>query len=191
MPSAQTRVEPPHDESREVERRLQALEARFEGRAGEGFALLVFSGELDRLLAAFTVATGAAACGLPVSMFFTFWGAAALKKSGPQTQGKSLVERMFGWMLPGGLQRRRLSRLDMGGAGRALLGREMQRKQMPDLAALIAIAAESGVRIYVCDSTLHLMGIRPEELIDYPDRQLCGVAQFVDLAATSRTTLVF
>jgi peroxiredoxin family protein len=185
------RVEPWHEQVRAVERRLGALETRLDRGTGEGFALLVFSGELDRLLAAFTVATGAAACGMPVSMFFTFWGAAALKKSGPQTAGKSLVERMFGWMLPGGLQRRRLSRLDMGGAGRALLGREMQRKQMPDLAALIALAAESGVRLYVCDSTLHLMGIRPEELIDYPGRQLCGVAQFVDLAATSRTSLVF
>jgi peroxiredoxin family protein len=184
-------VEPSLDAIRAVESRLQSIEACLEGKSGEGFALLVFSGELDRLLAAFTVATGAAACGMPVSMFFTFWGAAALKKAGPQSSGKSPVERMFGWMLPGGLQRRRLSRLDMGGAGRALLGREMQRKQMPDLAALVAIAAESGVRVYVCDSTLHLMGIKPEELIDYPGRQFCGVAQFVDLAATARTTLVF
>lgn len=174
-----------------IEKRLRALESRATAPVGEGVTLLVFSGELDRLLAAFTVATGAAACGMPVSMFFTFWGAAALKKPGPQSGGKSLVERMFGWMLPGGLQRRKLSRLDMAGAGRLLLGREMQRKQIPDLPSLIAIAAESGVQIFVCDMTLHLMGIRPDELIDYPDRRLCGVAQFVDLAANSRSTLVF
>lgn len=174
-----------------LEKRLKVLESRPATPAAEGLTLLVFSGELDRLLAAFTVATGAAACGMPVSMFFTFWGAAALKKVGTQPGGKSLVERMFGWMLPGGLQRRPLSRLDMAGAGRKLLGREMQRKQIPDLPALISIAAESGVQVYVCDMTLHLMGIRPDELIDYPDRKLCGVAQFVDLAANSRSTLVF
>ncbi len=133
---------------------------------------------------------GAAACGLPASMFFTFWGAAALKKDGPQPHGKTLVERMLGWMLPGGLERRRLSRLDFGGAGRALLGREMRRKQIPDLQSLIDMAADSGVRLYVCDTTLHLMGIRLEELIDYPGREVCGVAQFVDLAADARATLV-
>jgi len=173
-----------------LQQRITALEQRVAPADVDGMALLVFSGELDRLLAAFTVATGAAACGMPVSMFFTFWGAAALKKAGPQVGDKSLVERMFGWMLPGGMERRALSRLDMGGLGRALLGREMRRKQIPDLPTLIALAAESGVQVYVCDTTMHLMGIRHEELIDYPDRKVCGVAQFVDLAANARTTLV-
>ena len=93
-------------------------------------------------------------------------------------------------MLPGGLGRRALSRLDMAGVGRALLAREMRRKQIPDLPALIALAAESGVQVYVCDTTMHLMGIRHEELIDFPGRKVCGVAQFVDLAANARSTLV-
>lgn len=155
-----------------------------------GLSVLVFSGELDRLLAAFTTAVGAAACGQRASMFFTFWGAAALKKQGAQAPGKTFIERMFGWMLPGGLHRRPLSRLDMAGAGRAIIGREMRRKQIADLPALIAMAAETGVEIYFCEMSMDLMGIRAEELIDYPGARSCGVAQFIDLASRSRSTLV-
>jgi len=151
--------------------------------------VLVFSGELDRLLSAFTLAVGAAACGLRVSMFFTFWGVAALKKSGPQSPGKSVVERMFGWLLPGGLSRRKLSRLDMAGMGRAIIAREMRAKQVSDLPALIAMAADSGVEINLCEMSMGLMGIRHQELVDYPRMNTCGVAHFVDLASRSQTTL--
>lgn len=177
---------------------LNALRARIERLEREvraqqsdyGLSVLVFSGELDRLLAAFTTAVGAAACGQRASMFFTFWGAAALKKHGAQPAGKTLVERMFGWLLPGGLHRRRLSRLDMGGVGRAIIGREMRRKQIADLPQLIAMAADTGVEIYFCEMSMDLMGIRATELIDYPGARACGVAHFIDLASRSRSTLV-
>jgi peroxiredoxin family protein len=167
-----------------LEREVRAQQADY------GLSVLVFSGELDRLLAAFTTAVGAAACGQRASMFFTFWGAAALKKHGAQAAGKTFIERMFGWLLPGGLHRRRLSRLDMGGIGRAIIGREMRRKQIADLPALIAMAADTGVEIYFCEMSMDLMGIRAEELIDYPGARACGVAHFIDLASRSRSTLV-
>ena len=83
--------------------------------------LLVFSGDLDRLMAAFTIASGAAATGMSVNMFFTFWGSGALKRGGAQPGGKTLVERMFGWMLPGGVDRLPLSKLDFAGMGRVLM----------------------------------------------------------------------
>ena len=173
-----------------LQTRLEKLERQFAAATEEKrLSMLVFSGELDKLLAAFTLAVGAAACGMRVSMFFTFWGAAALKKDGPQAGRKSFVERIFGWLLPGGMGRRRLSRLDMAGVGRAIIAREMRHKQIPDLPALIAMAAESGVELYLCDMSMSLMGIRPEELIDYPGRQVCGVAHFADLAANSQATL--
>jgi peroxiredoxin family protein len=171
--------------------RVERLEREVRSQhADYGLSVLVFSGELDRLLAAFTTAVGAAACGQRTSMFFTFWGAAALKKHGAQARGKTFIERMFGWLLPGGLDRRRLSRLDMGGIGRAIIGREMRRKQIADLPALIAMAADTGVEIYFCEMSMDLMGIRKEELIDYPGARACGVAQFIDLASRSRSTLV-
>lgn len=170
--------------------RVEKLERQLAAAGDEKrLSMLVFSGELDKLLAAFTLAVGAAACGMRVAMFFTFWGAAALKKDGPQAGRKSIVERIFGWLLPGGLGRRRLSRLDMAGVGRAIVAREMRHKQIPDLPALIAMAAEAGVELYLCDSSMSLMGIKPEELIDYPGREICGVAHFADLAANSQATL--
>lgn len=151
--------------------------------------LLVFSGDLDRLMAAFTIASGAAATGMSVNMFFTFWGSAALKRGGAQPGGKTLVERMFGWMLPGGVDRLPLSKLDFAGMGRVLMAREMKRKGIADLRGLIDGAIESGVRIYVCEMTLDMMGIRREELIDYPGLSVCGVASFVEMAAGGHNTL--
>lgn len=165
------------------ERRLDAAPR------ASAISLVVFSGELDKLLAGFVIATGAAACGMKASMFFTFWGTAALKKAGRQARGKSWIEWLFGWMLPAGLHKRRLSHLDMAGLGRRLMAREMRQKNIPDLPALIDLAAQSGVEIFICEMSMHLMGIRPEELIDYPNLKYCGVAGFLQAASTSNATL--
>lgn len=173
----------------QMEDRLARLEARMD-RAPDpnAMTLLVFSGELDKLLAAFTIANGAAATGMNVSMFFTFWGTAALKARTTH-RGKPLMERAFGLLLPGGLGRRALSRLDMGGLGRFLIGREMQRKNISPLPALIEQAAGLGVQIYLCEMSMELMGIRRDELIDYPNLQFCGAVQFADLAASGNASL--
>ncbi|MBB3210476.1 peroxiredoxin family protein [Rhodopirellula rubra] len=151
--------------------------------------LLVFSGYRDRLLASFVMATGAAACGMEVTMFFTFWGTAALRKGGPQLGKKSLVERAFGMMLPNSFKRTKLSQMDMGGMGRLLMDKEMKKKNIANLDDLIATAAELGVSIRVCEMSMNLMGIRPEELIDYPGLEFCGVASFVDDCSSANTTL--
>ncbi len=178
------------DSSRSLERRIEELESRLQ-RAPDAnsMSMVVFSGELDKLLAAFVIATGAAACGMKVSMFFTFWASAALKKSGPQSSGKSIVERMFGWMLPGGYGKRKLSKMDMLGIGRRMMTREMAKKNVASLPELIDAAKELGVEINVCEMSMSLMGIRPEELIDYPEMGFCGVARFVEQSSSSNTTL--
>ncbi len=151
--------------------------------------MLVFDGSRDRLMAAFVMATGAAACGMQVSMYFTFWATAALKQGGPQFGKKSIVERAFGWMLPGSVRQTKLSKMDMCGLGRVLMQREMKKKNIADLGDLIQTAAELGVTIRVCEMSMQLMGIRREELIDYPNIEYCGVAKFVDEAASANTTL--
>jgi len=151
--------------------------------------LLVFEAHRDRLLAAFVMATGAAACGMEVNMFFTFWATSALKQGGPQLGKKSLVERAFGWMLPSSSQGTKLSQMDMCGIGRVLMDREMKKKNIADLDVLIKTAADLGVKISVCEMSMQLMGIRREELIDYPGIEFCGVAKFVEEAATANTTL--
>jgi peroxiredoxin family protein len=171
-------------------RRIEALEKKAAGAPDPtAMNLLVFDGSRDRLLAAFVMATGAAACGFNVRMFFTFWGTAALKKSGPQFGKKTLVERAFGWMLPCGVRGTRLSKMDMFGIGRALMDREMRNKNVANLEQLIQTAAELQVKISVCEMSMQLMGIRREELIDYPELSYCGVATFADLAAAANTTL--
>jgi peroxiredoxin family protein len=178
------------DEIRALQQRVQVLEQQWKtAPAVNSLNMVVFSGELDKLLAAFTIATGAGACGMSVSLFCTFWGTVALKKSGPQSASKPWVERLFGWLLPGGLQKRRLSHLDFGGFGRRMMTLEMKKKRIADLPTLLDLAGELGVQIYVCEMSMSLMGIRKEELIDYPHLRYCGVAYFLDLASRSNTTL--
>ncbi len=173
--------------------RIEALESQSAGDSNnsktESLTLLVFSGELDKLLAAFVIATGAAACGMKVTMFFTFWAAAALKKRGPQARGKSLIERMFGWMLPGGFSGQKLSKLDFCGLGRRMMRREMEKKNVADLPELVDAAKDLGVEIHICEMSMLLMGIRREELMDYPGMRFCGAAGFLERAASSDVSL--
>ena len=176
------------------ERELAASVASLEERlnrtpSSDSVSMVVFSGELDRILASFTLATGAAASGMKVTMFFTFWAIAALRNGGPQPASKNLIERMFGWMIPRGAGRLPLSKLNFGGLGRWLLTREMRRKGAPDLASLIGIAGELGVRIRVCEAVMNMLGIKRDELIDYPELDVCGVAAFMEDAGASGMTL--
>ncbi|MCA9043860.1 MAG: DsrE/DsrF/DrsH-like family protein [Planctomycetaceae bacterium] len=177
-------------EIQELQARMEKLEARLNDAPDPNtMNLLVFDASRDRLLAAFVMANGAAACGMNVSMFFTFWGTAALKKDAAQSRGKSWVEWAFGWMLPRGAGRTALSQMDMCGLGRMLMQSEMKKKNIADLDQLIPTAAELGVKIRVCEMSMQLMGIRREELIDYPGLDYCGVATFADLTSKANTTL--
>jgi peroxiredoxin family protein len=182
------------DSYREMEQRLEhRLERLEELLARQPDAnkmnLVIFDNSLDRLMASLVIATSSAACGIEVSMFFTFWGTSALKRDARQVGRKSLIERAFGWMLPRGYRHAKLSRMNMGGIGKALMAREMHRKQIVDLDTLFTTAAELGVRISVCDMSMRLMGIRREELIDYPNLSFCGATTFAEAATTSNTTL--
>ncbi len=172
-----------------LECRIEELERRASSSPDtNALSLLVFSGERDKLMAAFVMATGAAACGMRVSMFFTFWATAAMRRPA-SGKGKRWTERAFGWLLPGRLRNTRLSHLDMFGLGRRLMANEMRRKGVADLDSLVASAAELGVRIQICEMSMRLLGIRQEELLEYPELTLCGVAQFVERAASDNATL--
>ena len=152
-------------------------------------AIICSKGSLDMAYPALVLANAARMMGIECDLFFTFWGTAALKKTGPQFGKKTLVERAFGWMLPCGVRSTKLSHMDMFGIGRALMNREMKKKNIADLDELISTAADLGVKISVCEMSMKLMGIRREELIDYPELSYCGVATFADLAGRANTTL--
>lgn len=150
---------------------------------------VVFSGEWDRLMAAFTMATGAAACGMDVTMFFTFWGVAFLKTNHRRARA-SLMERAFGAFLRGGAGHAPLSRLHMGGIGRWLMTREMRRKNLTSLPQLVDLARESGVRFAVCHSSMAMLGIAPAQLPADMPIEVCGVAHLWDRAGNGQVVFV-
>ncbi|NJP41126.1 FAD-dependent oxidoreductase [Oscillospiraceae bacterium HV4-5-C5C] len=149
------------------------------GRAlkAEGKTLIVFSNDLDRVLASFIIANGAAAMGRPVTMFFTFWGLTVLRK--PQAQGvkKTFIESMFGHMLPRGSQKLKLSKLNLGGMGTVMMKKIMADKHVSSLEELIQQAIKAGVKIVACTMSMDIMGIKAEELID--GVELGGVGSYL------------
>ncbi len=154
----------------------------------KGATLVVFSGEMDKVMASLVIANGAVAMGGKVTMFFTFWGINALRREQPvEVKGKSILDRMFGWMLPRGLGALPLSKMNFGGAGRRMMKHQMASKQLPNLPGLLAAAKMAGVRFVVCNMSMDAMGIRAEELID--GVEFGGVADYLGAAETTGANL--
>jgi len=152
-------------------------------------AMIVFSGDLDKVLAAFVVATGAVAMGMDVVMFFTFWGTPVLRDKKKSAGGKDLMGTMFGAMLPKGTGDVKLSNMNMAGMGTAMMKSLMKKKNVASLEEMLALAEELGVRIYVCEMSMDLMGFKREEIIDYKHLGFAGVATFLQEAQTSKVQL--
>src|SRR6187402_1495533 len=162
--------------------------ARLNTGQTDKLSLIVFSGSLDRLIAAFVLATGAAAMGMQVSMFFTFWGTAALRREQVHVQ-KTFLERMFGWMLPKGVKQLPLSQMNMAGGGPAMIRYVMKKNGVASVEEMIELSKELGVVLHVCTMSMELLGISPGELIDYPNKSFCGVAKFLETAAPGKITM--
>jgi NADPH-dependent 2,4-dienoyl-CoA reductase/sulfur reductase-like enzyme/peroxiredoxin family protein/TusA-related sulfurtransferase/rhodanese-related sulfurtransferase len=142
------------------------------------FTNVVFSNDLDKALAAFIIANGAASMGYEVTLFFTFWGLNILRKENPGAVKKTPIEKMFGMMMPKGPNKLGLSQMNMGGVGKAMIEGIMNKKNVATLPELIASAQENGVKLVVCSMSMDLMGIKREELIDGIDEG--GVAMYID-----------
>ncbi len=153
----------------------------------DGLSMIVFSGDLDKVLAAFILANGAAVMDKPVTMFFTFWGLNVLRRSEPVPVKKGLVDRMFGRMMPRGVDKLKLSKMNMAGMGTMMMKRVMAQKNVYSLPRLMQEARDQGVRLVACTMSMDVMGITKEELID--GVELGGVASFLDAADRSNTTL--
>ena len=152
-------------------------------------SMVVFSGDMDKLLAALIISTGAVAMGMKVSLFFTFWGTAALRDPRKTATGKNLMSKMFGFMLPKGASSVKLSKMNMGGMGTAMMKMLMKKKKVASLDEMLTLAGQLGVEICICEMSMSLMGFKREEMIDYPHMKLCGVAVFLAEAKTSRVQL--
>jgi len=149
--------------------------------------MVVFSGDLDKAIAAFIIANGAASMGHKVTMFFTFWGLNILRKSDPPKVKKNLIERMFVFMMPRGPDKLSISKMNMGGMGTAMIKGIMKKKNVSSLPELIQSALDNGVRVQACQMSMDLMGIRKEELID--GIETVGVATFIHASDESNATI--
>lgn len=149
--------------------------------------IIVFSGDLDRALAAFIIANGAAAMGDEVTMFFTFWGLNILRKPEKVPVRKGFLEALFGLMMPRGAGKLGLSRMNFGGLGTAMMKHVMKKKCIASLPELIATAREQGVKLVACTMSMDVMGIREEELID--GLEFAGVATYLGEADEANVNL--
>ncbi len=176
-----------------IEKEIEEFKNRLEGlekdKQRDKLSMIVFSGDMDKLLAAFIIATGAAAMGMEVSMFFTFWAISALRDGHKKKPNKDLMGTMFHYMLPKGVNKVKLSKMNMGGMGTAMLRSLMKKKNVQSLEELINIAAELEVKIYICNMSMDLMGFKPEEMIDYPGLEYAGVATYLSEAQESKIQL--
>jgi peroxiredoxin family protein len=179
----------------EVERQLKTLREEMDAKIAavrertvdDAAAIIVFSDDLDKVLAGFVLATGAAAAGLETSMFFTFWGLAVLKKEGAPGGPKNLTEKVFAMMTPSGPGTLGTSKLDFFGLGAVMLRRMMKDKQIASLEELIAIARDLDVKMIACTMSMDAMGVAKEELVD--GLTYGGVATYMADAVRSRVTL--
>ncbi|MGE5549570.1 MAG: DsrE/DsrF/DrsH-like family protein [Bacteroidota bacterium] len=148
--------------------------------AGNDKTIVVFSGDLDKAIASFIIASGAAAMGRKVTMFFTFWGLNVLRRPKRVKTRKTLLERMFGGMMPRGSARLGLSKMNMLGMGPRMIRFIMKQKNVSSLETLIAQARVAGIRLVACQMSMDLMGIKREELID--GVEIGGVASYLAAA---------
>lgn len=134
--------------------------------AKDNKTIVVFSGDLDKAMAAFIIANGAASMGKKVTLFFTFWGLNILRKSEAVPLEKGFMDRMFGWMMPRGSKKLTLSKMNMLGMGTAMMRRVMTNKKVASLEELIQSAMDAGVEIVACQMSMDVMGLKQEELMD-------------------------
>ncbi|MCX6626362.1 MAG: DsrE/DsrF/DrsH-like family protein [Candidatus Solibacter sp.] len=190
---------PPGEESsteantRATAARLRDLELRVEELSQaqaynrQGITIIAFSGEMDRLMAALMLATGAAAMGMRVSIFFTFWALAAVRKEN-NFRGKGFTDRLLTAMLPRGPEKLRLSRWNMLGLGRPFFSHVLRKRHVETLASLFLLARELGVRMVACQTAMEVMGLRREEMLE--GIEFGGVATCLDAVQNSGSSLL-
>ncbi|MGQ9779547.1 MAG: DsrE/DsrF/DrsH-like family protein [Bacillota bacterium] len=150
-------------------------------------SLILFSGDYDRAMAAFTIANGAAGAGDKVTVFFTFWGVSLLRKR--KSAGKGILQTAFKKLMPCGPAELPLSRFNFAGLGPSLLRRLIRREKGQTLEDLLALAGQRGVEFVVCQASLALLGLTPQELVAFPRLRVGDVHDFLRTAKGSEVCL--
>jgi NADPH-dependent 2,4-dienoyl-CoA reductase/sulfur reductase-like enzyme/peroxiredoxin family protein/TusA-related sulfurtransferase/rhodanese-related sulfurtransferase len=154
---------------------------------GDNKTIIVFSDDLDRALASFVIANGAASMGKKVTMFFTFWGLNVIKKPNKPRMRKGMMDKMFSIMMPGHAGKLPLSSMNMGGIGRTMMKQRMKSKNVDALEVMIDNAKRGEVQMIACQMSMDVMGVREEELID--GIRVGGVANYLEEAESSNLNL--
>src|SRR3990170_6087325 len=150
--------------------------------------IVLFSGEMDKAIAAFVIATAAASMGLPVNIFFTFWGLNVIKKEGGLIKGQNWMQRMLNIMNYGHARRLALSRMNFLGMGPAMLKVMMKQKKVPSLKEFIETARSLGVKFYPCEMSMTVMGLKKEDFLDECD-EVIGAVSYLSVAKDSTINL--
>ena len=154
--------------------------------AGDGVTLVVFSGDMDKVMAGLNIAIGAAAAGKETNMFFTFWGLKAIQKG--NFTGQSFFGRMMSIMNRGGINRIGPSRFNFWGIGRWMFNQMMKAHKITPIGELLQTAVDIGVKFYPCQMSMEVMEIRQEDFIDAV-QPACGVAAMLEMSSRSSATL--
>lgn len=165
----------------------QKLSAESPAAQAKGKSFILFSDDLDKALATFVLANGAAATGEKVTIFFTFWGLNAIKKDKKPQVKKDIFGRMFSMMLPSGSRKLKLSKMNMGGAGAKMMRYVMKHKNIESLESLRDMAVRNGVEFIACQMSMDVMGITKEELLD--NVTIGGVATYMNRAENANVNL--
>ncbi|EGL18596.1 MULTISPECIES: DsrE/DsrF/DrsH-like family protein [unclassified Paenibacillus] len=153
----------------------------------EGTTIVLFSGEMDKAIAAFIIANGAAAYDHEVTIFFTFWGLNALRKDEPVKLKKGWLENMFGRMMPRGPKKLGLSKMNYMGMGPKMIQHVLKKHNALTLPQLIELAQEQGIKLVACTMTMDLLGLQKEELLD--GIEYAGVAAYLGDASQAKVNL--
>ena len=164
-----------------------AAEAVRQEPEGKGKTFILFSDDLDKTLATFVLANGAAATGQKVTVFFTFWGLNTIKKVAKPSVKKDAFGKMFGWMMPSDSSKLGLSKMNMGGIGAKMMRHVMKRRGVDSLESLRQQAIDNGVEFIACQMSMDVMGVKKEELLD--NVTVGGVATYMDRAETSNLNM--
>ncbi len=173
----------------ELEKKIEELSKALTSKDNSSTAIVMFSDDMDRVIAALNIAIGNLALGKEVCVFFTFWGVPLLKNGGSQSSPKHIVQRLFGWMLPNGVKRLSLSKMNFFGIGPLMMKFLMKKQQSPGIQELLDTATALGVKLYICTMSMDLMGIKEEELVSEPKLVHTGVAGFMQIVDNSSLTL--
>lgn len=150
--------------------------------------IVLFSGDMDKAMAAFVIATAAASMGMAVNIFFTFWGLNVLKRKGGLIKGQNWMQKMLNVVNYGHARKLALSRLNMMGMGPVMMKEMMSKRRVPSLDEFIKTASALGVKFHPCEMSMTVMGLKKEDFIDECD-EVIGAVSYLNEAKDSNINL--